>query len=133
MEITVTDGICTGRNGTVDIAAVNIMDFGNTIQFDGISKKRRIMLNAGFSMDREAAKNLAKGILSFIASMPNARPHAEEAVADSVQADVRRVFPKLGPWCKGCLQQGDGVCMIAQCVRYPPNARSHFPSGSEVK
>jgi hypothetical protein len=40
------------------------------------------------------------------------------AVADSVQADVRRVFPRLGPWCKGCLQQGDGVCMIHSCVRF---------------
>ena len=72
IEIAVTEGICTGRNGTVDISAVNIMGFGNTIRLDGISKTRRKMLNAGLSMDRSAAKKLAQGILGFLASTSNA-------------------------------------------------------------
>ena len=78
IEIKVEDGICTGRNGTVEIAAVNIMGFGDTIRLDGISKKRRKMLNAGLSMDRSAAKKLAEGIISFLSSTPNDKAQFRE-------------------------------------------------------
>jgi hypothetical protein len=46
---------------------------------------------------------------------------APKVADEHLQADVRRVFPRLGPWCEGCLQQGDGVCMVQTCVRYPLN------------
>ena len=71
MEIEVSDGICTGRNGTFEIDAVSITGFGDTIRLDGISKKRRKMLNAGLSMDRAAAQNLAEGIISFLSYTPH--------------------------------------------------------------
>ena len=61
-EIEVTSGICTGRNGTFEISAVSISEFEDTIRIDGISKKRRKILNAGLSMDRSAAKKLAEAI-----------------------------------------------------------------------
>ena len=63
IDIEVTNGICTGRNGTMDIKAVSITTFGDKVRLDGVSKARGKILNAGLSMDKDAAKRLAEGIL----------------------------------------------------------------------
>lgn len=64
--VLVSDGICTGRNGTYELSAIEISTFHNSIRLDGVSKIKKQVLNAGFSMDRNAAKNLAKSILKTL-------------------------------------------------------------------
>ena len=60
-EITfpVIEGNCTGRNGTVDIKALSVGGYRNVVRVDCVSRKRGMILNAGFSIDRLAAKNLS--------------------------------------------------------------------------
>ena len=65
--VTVKDGICTGRNGTFDISGIEILKFGNTIRLDCISKKKNIVLNAGLSMDMDAAEKLVEQLKKIIA------------------------------------------------------------------
>jgi hypothetical protein len=62
-EILTTDGICTGRNGTVDIRSITVYMVGGAfdsglIRIDAISRSRGIMLNAGLSFDMDCAKAL---------------------------------------------------------------------------
>jgi hypothetical protein len=70
MNIEVTDGICTGRNGTVNISGVNLSTFTDVVRIDCISKKRQKILNAGFSMDSAAARKLAEAIIDLLSSVP---------------------------------------------------------------
>jgi len=61
--VAVKDGICTGRNGTVEIKGVQVSSFANTIRLDYVSRARGTVLNAGFSMDLEEAKAVAEEII----------------------------------------------------------------------
>lgn len=65
-RIPTTDGICTGRNGTVCIKAVEVADFGNLIRIDGISQRRGVCLNAGLSFDFACAEQLGNAILNLV-------------------------------------------------------------------
>lgn len=65
-EIACSDGICTGRNGTVDISGIRVASFGGTVRLDCISKSKKTLLNAGFSMDRDAARKVAHEILDIL-------------------------------------------------------------------
>ena len=64
--IPVKDGLCTGRNGTTHHGSMEVTGYGNTIRIDCTSKRTGNILNAGFSMDKEAARKLALAIIKFI-------------------------------------------------------------------
>ena len=61
--VAVKDGICTGRNGTVEIKGVQVSSFGDLIRLDCVSRARGTVLNTGFSMDLEEAKAVAEEVL----------------------------------------------------------------------
>jgi len=71
MKIEVKEGICTGRNGTVHISGVKVSRFTDLVRLDCISKKRNMILNAGFSMDSAAAMKLAEAIVDLLSSKPS--------------------------------------------------------------
>jgi hypothetical protein len=63
MSIATEQGICTGRNGTVSIGAIELFkidDEGTLFRIDCYSKKRGTLLNAGMSFDRACATELHK-------------------------------------------------------------------------
>ena len=61
-----TSGICTGRNGTVDIAAIDVSRLGDDmVRLDCVSASKRMLLNGGFSMDSACARAVARHILSI--------------------------------------------------------------------
>jgi len=67
--IKTTVGICTGQNGTVEIKAIQVGEISyqsvKEIRIDCVSKARTIVLNAGFSMDVNCAKELAEELLAL--------------------------------------------------------------------
>ena len=60
MIIETRQGICTGRNGTVEIRGLRLFTFGDEFRIDCVSKKRGTLLNAGMSFDRACATKLHK-------------------------------------------------------------------------
>lgn len=64
--ISTSDGICTGRNGTVNIRAIELTNFGNLVRIDGVSKAKGVVLDAGMSFDREAARNLMEALREIL-------------------------------------------------------------------
>lgn len=66
VEIPVVHGICTGRNGTVDIKALSVGGYNDWVRIDCVSRSKGIILNAGFAMDRKAAKKLSKALKTYL-------------------------------------------------------------------
>lgn len=64
--IPTSDGICTGRNGTFEIKAIELNHFGDVVRIDAWSKRRGTLLNAGISFDRNAAKSLADELRAIL-------------------------------------------------------------------
>jgi len=64
--IPTTDGIITGRNGTVNIKAIEVFKIDdNLIRIDGISQRKGICINGGLSFDVKCARELSKTILEM--------------------------------------------------------------------
>ena len=66
IESNVKSGICTGRNGTFEISKLQISSFGDSIRIDGISAKKGVMLNGGFNIDKQSAKQLISSLMTVI-------------------------------------------------------------------
>jgi len=68
-------GICTGRNGTVDIKGIEVAVIhaarsdGALFRIDCVSKARGVSLNAGFSMDTECARGLRDELARLVAKI----------------------------------------------------------------
>ena len=57
-----TKGIITGRNGTFEIASVEVSEFGLLIRFDGVGKRGKT-INGGLSMD---ARTFDKIVVDYL-------------------------------------------------------------------
>lgn len=57
-QFNTSDGIITGRNGTVDIRAIEVFKIDGLIRIDGVSKKTGTTINGGLSFDLSAEREL---------------------------------------------------------------------------
>lgn len=48
-----TKGFITGRNGTFELKAVDILTMNDTVRIGGISKKQGILINGGLSIEKD--------------------------------------------------------------------------------